>query len=80
MNNISLLNRAFRLLVTFAIVFSVLSVDGPIHNLVYALFISIFTGLTAFIGWCPAVALMDRLHKHLPSHSDVVTHNKLSHR
>jgi hypothetical protein len=77
--NISVVDRAFRIAISLGVVVAVLSMSGPVGGLVYALFVSAYLGITAFIGWDPVSALMGRFegastkeprapHGHLAAH------------
>jgi hypothetical protein len=79
MNNINTLNRAARIALSLGIVVTVLGMSGPVGNLVYAIFVSIYAGLTGFIGWDPAMALMDKMHKKSADKVGHVHDNHLAH-
>ena len=59
-SNINTVNRIARLALSLGLIFIVLSLGGPLGALAYLPFVSIYTGITAFIGWDPAIALMGR--------------------
>jgi len=79
MKNISTFNRVLRITLSLGIVVAVLNMSGPVGNLVYALFISLYVGLTASIGWDPMIALMNRVTGKAASESDHVHHDHLLH-
>jgi hypothetical protein len=79
MNNINTINRVLRVVLSLGIVVVVLGMTGPVGNLAYAFLVSIYAGLTGFIGWDPAIALMDRLHKKVTDKADHTHHNHLLH-
>jgi hypothetical protein len=57
--NITVADRLFRIAISLGLVLAVLSMSGPVGSLVYALFVSIYLGITAFIGWDPVNALLN---------------------
>jgi hypothetical protein len=61
--NITVIDRAFRIAISLGVVLAVLNMSGPLGSMVYALFVSIYLGITAFIGWDPIAALMGRVSK-----------------
>ena len=65
MNNISTLNRIFRIALSLGLIVAVLNGSGPLGAMAYLPFISIYAGLTAFIGWDPVNALVSKLEKVL---------------
>ncbi len=69
--NISSLNRVLRIVLSLGLVFTVLSMSGPLGALVSLPFVSIYAGITGFIGWDPVIALMSDVHQKLtakPTH------------
>lgn len=69
--NISNLNRVLRTVLSLGLVFAVLSMSGPLGALVSLPFISIYAGITGFIGWDPVIALINDVHQKLttkPTH------------
>ena len=60
-SNINTVNRIARLALSLGLIFIVLSLSGPLGALAYLPYVSIYTGITAFIGWDPAIALMNRV-------------------
>ncbi len=79
MNNISITNQVLRLALSLGIVFAVLNASGPIGSLVYALFLSAYAGITAAIGWDPAIALLDLIHHKMAERSAHRHHDHLAH-
>jgi len=63
MENITILNRTFRIALSLGLIFVTLNMSGPLGTVVYALFISIYAGITASIGWDPLIALMGSIDK-----------------
>jgi hypothetical protein len=55
--NISNMNRAARIVLSLGLVFAVLNATGPLGALVALPFISIYAGITGFVGWDPVSAL-----------------------
>ncbi len=69
--NISILNRVFRIALSLGLIFTILSMSGPLGAMLYAPFFSIYAGITAFIGWDPVNALMSKVQEWL---TDTTTH------
>jgi hypothetical protein len=58
--NISNMNRAARVVLSLGLVFAVLNAAGPLGALAVLPFISIYAGITGFIGWDPVSAFMNQ--------------------
>jgi hypothetical protein len=79
--NIGIVNRVLRMALSLGLVFTILSMSGPLGALVYLPFVSIYAGLTAFIGWDPVHALLGQVpqqtksgHHHHTPHGGVPAH------
>jgi hypothetical protein len=73
-SNISTLNKIFRIVLILGLIAVVLNGSGPLGAMVYLPFISIYAGITAFIGWDPVHAVAKKLEKTITiKHSH--THN-----
>jgi len=79
MNNLSTLNRVLRVALSIGIVVTVLLMSGPVGNLAYAILVSIYAGLTGFLGWDPAIALMDKAHEKASEKTSHTHHDHLLH-
>jgi len=79
-NNISTLNRIFRIVLSLGLIAVVLNGSGPLGAMVYLPFISIYAGITAFIGWDPVNALAKKPEKAITAthshthHGDLLAH------
>jgi hypothetical protein len=78
--NINIMNRVGRVVLSVGLVFAVMSVSGPLGTLVALPFVSIYAGITGFIGWDPVAALLGKVHfspvlepKHVP-HDGLAAH------
>jgi hypothetical protein len=59
--NINYVSRFLRVALSLGLVFAVLNAAGPLGALVYAPFVSIYAGITGFIGWDPLYALVSEI-------------------
>ena len=60
MENINTLNRTFRIALSLGLVVVALNMTGPLGDVAYALFVSIYAGITGFIGWDPVIAFLSK--------------------
>ncbi len=64
-NNISISGRIFRIALSTGLIVAVLNSTGPLGAMVYLPFVSIYAGLTAFIGWDPVNAIANGIGPRL---------------
>jgi hypothetical protein len=76
--NISNMNRVARIVLSLGLVFAVLNAAGPLGALVVAPFISIYAGITGFIGWDPVSALMSQAREASAAKPAHVHHDGLA--
>lgn len=75
--NISTSDRVFRLIVSYLLIFTVVSGTGPIGAMAYLPLIAIYPGITAFIGWDPISALMSKRAERKAAKTSYVATNRL---
>lgn len=76
--NINTINRVSRIVLSLGIVYAVLSMSGPLGALVYAPFISIYAGITGFIGWDPVNELISKRRASPAANLAHVHHGELA--
>jgi hypothetical protein len=59
--NITTINRVSRVALSVALVLAVVNLSGPLGVLTIMPFISIYAGITGFIGWDPISALLNQV-------------------
>jgi hypothetical protein len=59
--NITTINRVSRVALSIALVMAVVNMTGPLGVLTVMPFISIYAGITGFIGWDPIAALLNQI-------------------
>lgn len=79
MKNINTLDRTLRMALSLGLVLIALNMSGPIGTLAYAVFVSIYAGITAAIGWDPMIAAMSNsdkqsVGKRHTSHGNLIAH------
>lgn len=75
--NISTSDRVLRFLVSYLLIFTVVSSTGSLGAMAYLALISIYPGITALIGWDPVSALMSKGAKRVIRVADYAPANRL---
>jgi len=63
--NISISGGIFRVTLSVGLILVVMNSNAPLNDAVYLAFVSIYAGITGFIGWDPVNAIMDRVSEKL---------------
>jgi len=77
MENINILDRTLRIVLSLGIVLVMLNMSGPLGIAAYAVFVSIYAGITGFIGWDPVISLMSKTDKKVSATHGHAHHGKL---
>ncbi len=73
-NNISTSGRIFRIVLSVGLVMFVMNSAAPLGNLAYLPFVSIYAGITGFIGADPVNALASMISKKMAAKPSYARH------
>ena len=77
MENINIFDRTLRIVLSLGIVLAFLNMSSPLGTAAYAVFVLMYAGITAAIGWDPVIALMGKTDKKVSVHRSHAHHGKL---
>ena len=75
--NISIYGRVIRIALSIGLVMAVMNMSAPLGAMVYLPFISIYAGITGFIGWDPVNAVVKQFQEQAMSKPGYVHHDRL---